>query len=213
MGLSHPCSCAYIIHTPKKLSNGCTVFYKWYIPPEPTRNGSALLTLPRTYLIFTVKRRWVSRVPFPLHFSIISSASQRDIVHGDKWEQSARVQTVRGRSLPSPDPLLPAPAALRRCIQHCRRVLADNHNCVLKPLIKFCSLEWYCFVMNPHEKYLRLGAYGCGGVSRGGTYCVFTFPMDAKWIPAITSFLQPRKKIYRHKYQIVPILQILFGSV
>lgn len=86
-------------------------------------------------------------------FPIISSASQRDIVLGDKW----RGVTVRGWSPLPPQPPLQWTEAL------CCNVLTDNHNRVLKPLIKFCSLKWYCFAMNPYEKGFPLGDYGsCG---------------------------------------------------
>lgn len=82
------------------------------------------------------------------------------------------------------------------------RVLPDNHNCVLKPLIKFRSLEWYCFAMNPYEKCFTLGDYGSGVGGGGGRDDNFLFvfffetskaSMDAKWIPAITLllFLRP----------------------
>ena len=55
-----------IIHTPKKLSKACAVFYKWSDPYERIRGGSGGASdLRRTYLIFTARRRWVSRVPFP----------------------------------------------------------------------------------------------------------------------------------------------------
>lgn len=33
-----------IIHTPKKLSNGCAAFYKWYNPYKQTHSGSGPLT-------------------------------------------------------------------------------------------------------------------------------------------------------------------------
>ena len=154
------CLCSFIksciIHTPKKLSNERAGFKKTIQSLQAKSSvARGASDLKRTYLIFTAKRRWVSRVPFP-HFSIISSASQRDIVLGDKWERSARAQTVRGRSPPSHDP------------ERCRLVLPDNHNCVLKPLITFRSLEWYCFAMNPYEKCTALGDYGsCGGAEGG----------------------------------------------
>lgn len=125
------------------------------------------------------------------HFSIISSASQRDIVLGDKWERSAGVQTVRGRSPPPlPPSPPPAPSPSSPHLYHLHppnllppprsgsarsRVLPDNHNCVLKPLIKFRSLEWYCFAMNPYEKCFTLGDYGSGVGGGGGRDDNFLF--------------------------------------
>lgn len=86
--------------------------------------------------------------------------------------------------------------------ERCRRVLPDNHNCVLEPLIKFRSLEWYCFAMNPYEKCTALGDYGsCGGAEGGSSkveaemtfISIFLYAskasMDAEWIPAITLLL------------------------
>lgn len=153
-----------IIHTPKKLSKACAVFYKWSDPYERIRGGSGGgLWLEENLSDLHGKAEVGLQSPVSPHFAIISSASQRDIVLGDKWERSARAQTVRGRSPPSPSP----PTLLSHDPERCRRVLPDNHNCVLKPLIKFRSLEWYCFAMNPYEKRFTLGDYG-GCVGAGG---------------------------------------------
>lgn len=177
--------------------------------------------LRRTYLIFTGRRRWVSRVPFPpphTHTSPLLALPAKEILRSVTNGRGALGCRQCGGGpppfhlrLPPPHPpsspqlyhlhppnLLPPP----RSGSARSRVLPDNHNCVLKPLIKFRSLEWYCFAMNPYEKCFTLGDYGSGvggGGGRDDNFLLFFFfetskaSMDAKWIPAITLllFLRP----------------------
>lgn len=99
---------SWIIHTPKKLSKTRVLCFINDTGKSAAAEGG--LWLQENLSDLHGRRRWVSRVPFPHYFSIISSASQRDIVLGDKCEQRARAQTVRGRSPPSnPPSSLPFP--------------------------------------------------------------------------------------------------------
>ena len=65
----------------------------------------------------------------------------------------------------------PTPPLFSHDPKRCRHVLPDNHNFVLKPLIKFYSLKLYCFAMNPDEKcftHLRRLWKLCVGAEGGG---------------------------------------------
>lgn len=65
---------------------------------------------------------------------------------------------------------LPSEPSLQRSKALCCHVLADNHNRVLKPLMKFRSLKWYCFAMNPYEKGFPFRDYESRGSAGGSSW-------------------------------------------
>lgn len=77
---------------------------------------------------------------------------------------NGRGVTVRGWSP------LPSEPSLQRSKALCCHVLADNHNRVLKPLMKFRSLKWYCFAMNPYEKGFPFRDYESRGSAGGSSW-------------------------------------------